>query len=79
MGDPAVDEATGAAMAAFTLAQMTFWHFLRLGLLSKPDAEAMIQEAIKANQRGGPVNQKAVILLSGVLKNVQTHTEPSRN
>jgi hypothetical protein len=69
-------ETSGSAIAAFTLAQMTFWQLLKQGLLPKSDAEHMLKVAVKANQKGGPGNQHAAAKLAVVLQNIQAYQRP---
>jgi hypothetical protein len=68
--DNIIDEAAGSAIAAFTLAQMSFWAVYHSGLLSKDEAEKMLKLGIDANAKAGPANQKAAAMLLGVLKAV---------
>jgi hypothetical protein len=52
-------QACGSAIAAFTLAQMTFAHLVTIGSLSKEQAAEMLNQAIAANSRGGLANNYA--------------------
>ena len=62
---------TGTSIAAYALAQMTFVALLTSGLLSKADAEGMLQQVIASNQiGGGPANRIAADMLTAVLRNI---------
>ena len=43
MPDNIIDEAAGSAIAAFTIAQMSFWAVYNSGLLTKDEAEKMLK------------------------------------
>ena len=74
-----IHETAGSAIAAFTLAQLVFWHLLNQGLLPKAEAERMLREAVDANRIGGPGNQSAAAKLAEVLRYVQSHQPPKRH
>lgn len=61
------DEAAGTAMAAFTLAQLAFWHQIKTGALDAGAAAQMLQQGVEANAQGGPANRKAAEKLQLVL------------
>jgi len=73
-----IDEAAGSAIAAFTLAQMSFWALYKSGLLSKSEAEQFLKQGVTANATGGPGNQKAAWMLEQVLKAVSAYDPPKR-
>lgn len=79
MADMDDHEIASSAIAAFTLAQLAFWHLLQHGLLSKQEAERMLTEAVGTNRMGGPANQLAASKLAVVLKNVQSFQPPKPN
>ena len=70
MSDNLNEDVAGTAMAAFTLAQISFWALHNSGLISKDDAEKMLKSGIDANAKGGPANQRAAAMLNAVLKEV---------
>lgn len=78
MPESTTDEAAGSAIAAFTLAQMSFWAVYNSGLLTKDEAVKMLKLGIDANAKGGPANQKAAAMLAGVLKAVSAANPATR-
>ncbi len=74
-----VDEASGTAIAAFTLAQLAFWNQIQFGELSIDKAAEMLQQGITANTLGGPANQKAAEMLQMVLDVVTEGQNPRPN
>lgn len=78
MDSSQVDEAEVSALAAFALAQVSFWALFHSGLLSKPEAEKMLGEAIAANKQGGPANILAAAKLEPVLKLISAAERTTR-
>lgn len=70
-------QAAGSAIAAFTLAQLAFWHHLKTGALPYAEAMRMLKEAVEANAKGGPGNQFAAQKLQMVLDMVQRSQGPA--
>jgi hypothetical protein len=71
-------QAAGSAIAAFTLAQLSFWHLIKTETLPHDEAIRMLKDSVAANAPGGPANQYAAQKLQMVLDMVQrSHgTEP---
>jgi hypothetical protein len=72
------EHAAGSTMAAFSLAQLSFSALVRNELIPKADAEKMLKQLIKANQKGGVANQVAVALLDIVLQDVSAFEPATR-
>jgi hypothetical protein len=63
-----VQHAAGSAIAAFQLAQLSFSALVRNRIVSKSEAEQMLQQLIAVNRTGGPGNLLAAQFLAGVLQ-----------
>lgn len=70
-------EAAGTTMAAFILAQLAFWNQVRSGVVSQDEAIRQLEEAVAANAKGGPANQKAAQALRTVLDLVRETEGPT--
>jgi len=70
-------QAAGSAIAAFTLAQLAFWHQLKTGDLPYDEAVRMLKDGVEANAKGGPANQFAAQKLQMVLDMVQRSQKPA--
>ena len=75
-GGISLDETAGSAIAAFTLAQLAFWHQINSGALSADKAAEMLKQAVAANAQGGRANQLAAQRLQTVLDMVQRDQRP---
>ena len=53
----------GYAIAAFTLAQLSFLALVRNGVLTDREAQRMLEGAIEVNEAGAPSHQLAARLL----------------
>ena len=73
-----VHEADGSAIAAFTLAQLAFWGLVQQGLIPKAQAEQMLRQAVKANEKGCQGQQLAAAKLAAVLRSIQVYQPPER-
>jgi hypothetical protein len=76
--EPFDQEIAGSAIAAFTLSQMAFWVLVQQGLIPKAQAEQMLGQAVKVNNKGGRGNRLAATKLAAVLQNIQAYQPPSR-
>jgi len=72
-------ETEGSAIAAFTLAQLAFWHQINTGVLPKDQAVEMLKQAVEANLKGGPGNQSAAQKLQAVLDFLQRPQKPGQH
>jgi len=72
------EHAAGSTLAAFALAQLSFSALVTNEIIPKAEAEKMLKQLIKANEKGGVVNQVAVALLDIVLQNVSAFQPATR-
>ena len=72
------EHAAGSTMAAFALAQLSFSTLVKNELIPKAEAEKMLKRLIKANERGGTVDQVAATLLTVVLQDVSAFQPATR-
>jgi hypothetical protein len=72
-------EIEGSAIAAFTLAQLAFWHQINTGALPKDQAVGMLKQAVEANLKGGLGNQSAAQKLQAVLDFLQRPQRPGQH
>jgi hypothetical protein len=78
MAISAHDERTsGAAEAAFNLAQIVLWQLLQQGLLDKDHVERKLRSAVEAGTRGGVDARAAAEKLGGLLQSVKAYQPPS--
>jgi hypothetical protein len=72
------EHAAGSTMAAFALAQLSFSTLVTNELIPKAEAEKMLKQLIKANEKGSIANEVAAALLAIVLKNVSAFRPATR-
>ena len=72
------EHAAGSTMAAFALAQLSFSALVTNELIPKAEAEKMLKQLIKANQKSAVANQVAVALLDIVLQDVSAFQPATR-
>jgi hypothetical protein len=72
------EHAAGSSMAAFGLAQLSFSALVTNELIPKAEAENMLKQLIKANEKGSIANEVAAALLAIVLKNVSAFRPATR-
>jgi hypothetical protein len=72
------EHAAGSTMAAFALAQLSFSTLVTNELIPKAEAEKMLKQLIKANEKGSTANEVAAALLAIVLKNVSAFRPATR-
>jgi hypothetical protein len=68
----------GSTMAAFAPAQLSFSTLVMNGIIPKPEAEKMLKQLIKANEKGSIANEVAAALLAIVLKQVSAFRPATR-
>jgi hypothetical protein len=72
------DHAAGSTMAAFALAQLSFSALVTNEIIPKAEAETMLKQLIKANEKGTIANEVAAALLAIVLKQVSPFQPATR-
>jgi hypothetical protein len=72
------EHAAGSTMAAFALAQLSFSTLVTNELIPKAEAEKVLKQLIKANEKGSTANEVAAALLATVLKNVSAFQPATR-
>ena len=72
------DHAAGSTMAAFALAQLSFSALVTNEIIPKAEAETMLKQLIKANEKGTIANEVAAALLAIVLKQVSAFRPATR-
>ena len=72
------EHAAGSTMAAFALAQLSFSAPVTNELIPKAEAEKMLKQLIKANEKGSIANEVAAALLALVLKQVSAFRPATR-
>ena len=70
------EERDGAAIAAFALAQITFWQLLQRGLLAKHDTIEMLNRSVELSGRLDGAHRVAAEKLVGLLHSVQAYRSP---
>jgi hypothetical protein len=60
------EHAAGSTMAAFALAQLSFSALVTNELIPKAEAENMLKQLIKANEKGSIANEVAAALLAAL-------------
>ena len=65
-------------MAAFALAQLSFSALVTNEIIPKAEAETMLKQLIKANEKGTIANEVAAALLAIVLKQVSPFQPATR-
>jgi hypothetical protein len=68
----------GSTMAAFALAQLSFTALVTNEIIPNPEAEKMLKQLIKANEKGSIANEVAAALLAIVLKQVSAFRPATR-
>jgi hypothetical protein len=68
----------GSTMAAFALAQLSFSALVTNEIIPNPEAEKMLKQLIKANEKGSIANEVAAALLAIVLKQVSAFRPATR-
>jgi hypothetical protein len=58
------EHAAGSTMAAFALAQLSFSALVTNELIPRAEAENMLKQLIKANEKGSIANEVAAALLA---------------
>jgi hypothetical protein len=72
-------EIESSAIAAFTLAQFSFWALIESGVISTDKAADMLAQGIGAHSKGDLANQKAAQMLQTILDMVQRDQRPPAN
>jgi hypothetical protein len=68
----------GSTMAAFALAQLSFSALVTNEIIPKAEAEKMLKQLIKANEKGSTANEVAAALLAIVLKQISSFRPATR-
>jgi hypothetical protein len=68
----------GSTMAAFALTQLSFSALVTNEIIPKAEAEKMLKQLIKVNEKGSTANEVAAALLAIVLKQISAFRPATR-